>query len=127
MNFMNNSIFQRNKACEREEESPEEGGVLAVWGSPSSGKTVVSVKLAEHLAKKKRKRYLNSCRYDYATSALLMRSFRYGTGEIAWKYSCSSTCDRKSDKKELHVLSEERTSVHNRNVERRECIHISAL
>ena len=33
---------------------PEEGGVLAVWGSPSSGKTVVSVKLAEHLAKKKR-------------------------------------------------------------------------
>jgi len=54
LNFMNNSIFQRNKACEREEESPEEGGVLAVWGSPSSGKTVVSVKLAEHLAKKKR-------------------------------------------------------------------------
>ena len=54
MNFMNNSIFQRNKACEREEENPEEGGVLAVWGSPSSGKTVVSVKLAEHLAKKKR-------------------------------------------------------------------------
>ena len=45
MNFMNNSIFQRNKACEREEENPEEGGVLAVWGSPSSGKTVVSVKL----------------------------------------------------------------------------------
>ena len=38
MNFMNNSIFQRNKACEREEENPEEGGVLAVWGSPSSGK-----------------------------------------------------------------------------------------
>ena len=37
-----------------EEEMPEEGGVLAVWGSPSSGKTVVSVKLAEHLAKKKR-------------------------------------------------------------------------
>lgn len=30
------------------------GGVLAVWGNPSSGKTVVSVKLAEHLAKKKR-------------------------------------------------------------------------
>ena len=54
MNFMNNSIFQRNKACEREEESPEEGGVLAVWGSPSTGKTVVSVKLAEHLARKKR-------------------------------------------------------------------------
>lgn len=40
-------------------------------------------------------------------AALLMRSFRYGTGEITWKYSCGSTCDRKSGKKELHVLSEE--------------------
>ena len=30
------------------------GGVLAVWGSPSSGKTTVSVKLAEHLAGKKK-------------------------------------------------------------------------
>lgn len=54
MNFMKNSLFQRNLEQEREEEMPEEGGVLAVWGSPSSGKTVVSVKLAEHLAKKKR-------------------------------------------------------------------------
>ena len=51
MNFMKNSLFQRNLEQEREEEMPEEGGVLAVWGSPSSGKTVVSVKLAEHLAK----------------------------------------------------------------------------
>ena len=50
MNFMKNSLFQRNLEQEREEEMPEEGGVLAVWGSPSSGKTVVSVKLAEHLA-----------------------------------------------------------------------------
>ena len=54
MNFMKNSLFQRNLEQEREEEMPEEGGVLAVWGSPSTGKTVVSVKLAEHLAKKKR-------------------------------------------------------------------------
>lgn len=43
MNFMKNSLFQRNLEQEREEEMPEEGGVLAVWGSPSSGKTVVSV------------------------------------------------------------------------------------
>ena len=39
MNFMKNSLFQRNLEQEREEEMPEEGGVLAVWGSPSSGKT----------------------------------------------------------------------------------------
>ena len=38
MNFMKNSLFQRNLEQEREEEMPEEGGVLAVWGSPSSGK-----------------------------------------------------------------------------------------
>ena len=102
MNFMNNSIFQRNKACEREEENPEEGGVLAVWGSPSSGKTVVSVKMAEHLAQKKRNVILILA--DMITPPL--------------PYLCVPS---------LHVLSEERTSVHNRNVERRECIHISAL
>ena len=56
MNFMKNSLFQRNLEQEREEEMPEEGGVLAVWGSPSSGKTVVSVKLAEHLAKRSEER-----------------------------------------------------------------------
>lgn len=30
MNFMKNSLFQRNLEQEREEEMPEEGGVLAV-------------------------------------------------------------------------------------------------
>lgn len=76
MNFMKNSLFQRNLEQEREEEMPEEGGVLAVWGSPSSGKTVVSVKLAEHLAKKK-KCHLNPCGYGHAAAALLMRTVRH--------------------------------------------------
>jgi len=31
---MKNSLFQRNLEQEREEEIPEEGGVLAVWGQP---------------------------------------------------------------------------------------------
>ena len=75
MNFMKNSLFQRNLEQEREEEMPEEGGVLAVWGSPSSGKTVVSVKLAEHLAKKKS--HLNPCGYGHAAAALLMRTVRH--------------------------------------------------
>lgn len=74
MNFMKNSLFQRNLEQEREEEMPEEGGVLAVWGSPSSGKTVVSVKLAEHLAKKC---HLNPCGYGHAAAALLMRTVRH--------------------------------------------------
>ena len=75
MNFMKNSLFQRNLEQEREEEMPEEGGVLAVWGSPSSGKTVVSVKLAEHLEKKKCHR--NPCGYGHAAAALLMRTVRH--------------------------------------------------
>lgn len=54
MNFKRNSLFQRNMEPDEEETREPEGGVLAVWGSPSSGKTVVSVKLAEYLAKKKR-------------------------------------------------------------------------
>lgn len=54
MNFKRNSLFQRNQEKEEEENREPEGGVLAVWGSPSSGKTVVSVKLAEYLARKKR-------------------------------------------------------------------------
>ena len=54
MNFKRNSLFQRNMEQEEEETWEPEGGVLAVWGSPSSGKTVVSVKLAEYLAKKKK-------------------------------------------------------------------------
>lgn len=77
MNFMKNSLFQRNLEQEREEEMPEEGGVLAVWGSPSSGKTVVSVKLAEHLAKEKKKCHLNPCGYGHAAAALLMRTVRH--------------------------------------------------
>lgn len=54
MNFKRSSLFQRNMVQEEEETWEPEGGVLAVWGSPSSGKTVVSVKLAEYLAKKKK-------------------------------------------------------------------------
>lgn len=54
MNFKRSSLFQRNMVQEVEETWEAEGGVLAVWGSPSSGKTVVSVKLAEYLAKKKK-------------------------------------------------------------------------
>lgn len=53
MNFTRNSLFQRNLEPEEDNRSEPEGGVLAVWGSPASGKTVVSVKLAEYLARKK--------------------------------------------------------------------------
>lgn len=51
--FKNNSIFGRN-VSKGDEESHAEGGVLAVWGSPSSGKTTVAVKLADYLARRKK-------------------------------------------------------------------------
>ena len=53
MNFKQNSLFTRNTGFD-EEQADVQGGVLAVWGSPSSGKTTVSVKLADYLARKKK-------------------------------------------------------------------------
>lgn len=76
--------------------------------------------------KEKKKRYLNLADM-YATSALLMRSFRYGTGEITWKYSCGSTCDENLVKKNcMFYRKSDHLSIIGM-VERRECIHISAL
>jgi len=62
MNFKKDSIFSRS-APDAEETAPEidRGGVLAVWGSPGSGKTVTAVKLAQHLASKKKNTILLLC------------------------------------------------------------------
>lgn len=54
MNFTRNSLFQRNLDAKEDYDAGIQGGVLAVWGSPSSGKTTVSVKLAEYLTRKKK-------------------------------------------------------------------------
>lgn len=50
MNFKKAGIFKHSWGNRREESQAEQGGVLAVWGSPGSGKTTVAVKLAKHLA-----------------------------------------------------------------------------
>ena len=53
MNFIKRSIFGRDR--EEEETGQEEGyQMLAVWGSPGSGKTTVAVKLAARLAMQRR-------------------------------------------------------------------------
>ena len=54
MNFLKNSIFSRNTVQEEEWEPENKNQMLAVWGSPGSGKTTVAVKLAAHLAQQKR-------------------------------------------------------------------------
>ena len=55
MNFLKNSIFGHNAGGEDMELGPEnDNQMLAVWGSPGSGKTTTAVKLAMRLAMQKR-------------------------------------------------------------------------
>ncbi|MCR4436685.1 MAG: ParA family protein [Clostridiales bacterium] len=62
INFKIDSIFSRKTGHEQQSVEPEpDNQVLAVWGSPSSGKTVVSVKLARHLASKRKNVALVLC------------------------------------------------------------------
>lgn len=62
INFIKNSIFKRNSEKSKQDTDQEkEAQVLAVWGSPSSGKTTISVKLAKYLADKKRNVILLLC------------------------------------------------------------------
>ncbi len=62
INFKTGSIFSRKIGHEQQNvEQEPENQVLAVWGSPSAGKTIVSVKLAKHLASKRRNVALLLC------------------------------------------------------------------
>lgn len=62
LNFMKGSIFSRNTGDHPEAaEAEKDVQVLAVWGSPGSGKTTVSVKLAKYLADKRRNVALLLC------------------------------------------------------------------
>ena len=65
MNFKKNGIFgRREDGGQREAEYDGYGApsqVLAVWGSPGSGKTTVAVKLAKYLAGKKKNVILLLC------------------------------------------------------------------
>ena len=59
MNFRQASIFQRD--TEKPEVQNDSGGMLAVWGSPGSGKTVTAVKIAKALSAKKKNVILLLC------------------------------------------------------------------
>lgn len=65
MNFKKNGIFGRREDTGQREPEYEGYGtpsqVLAVWGSPGSGKTTVAVKLAKYLAGKKKNVILLLC------------------------------------------------------------------
>jgi cellulose biosynthesis protein BcsQ len=61
MNFLKDSLFRRSTSDTREPMQEESGGTLAVWGSPGSGKTVTAVKIARHLASRKKNVILLLC------------------------------------------------------------------
>lgn len=59
ISFKKDTIF--NRESQKHESDAMHGGVLAVWGSPGSGKTTVAVKLAKYLADKKKNVVLVLC------------------------------------------------------------------
>ncbi|WP_097015343.1 AAA family ATPase [Anaerocolumna aminovalerica] len=61
LNFMKGSLFTRKQPKDEPKETEQGVHILAVWGSPGSGKTTVSVRLAKYLADKKRNVVLLLC------------------------------------------------------------------
>ena len=61
MNFRKASIFQRGGGEPEQPAEHDDGGMLAVWGSPGCGKTVTAVKIAKALAAKKKNVILLLC------------------------------------------------------------------
>ena len=56
MNFKKAGIFRRSsEGSEQPEVQNDSGGMLAVWGSPGSGKTVTAVKIAKNAFHQKRR------------------------------------------------------------------------
>lgn len=62
LNFIKGSLFARGSANVTEEVKQEKDAqVLAVWGSPGSGKTSVAIKIAKHLADQHKNTVLLLC------------------------------------------------------------------
>ena len=61
LNFKKGSIFDRSEKAQEDFMDEPGNQVLAVWGSPGSGKSTVAVKLAKYLAGKKRNVILLTC------------------------------------------------------------------
>ena len=61
LNFKKGSIFDRSAKAQEDFVDEPGNQILAVWGSPGSGKSTVAVKLARYLAGKKRNVVLLTC------------------------------------------------------------------
>ena len=61
LNFKKNGIFSRSTSEETTAPELQGGGVVAVWGSPGSGKTITAVKIAKMLSARKKNVILLLC------------------------------------------------------------------
>ena len=61
MNFIKSSLFKHSSAEAPAPSVNDDAGVLAVWGSPGSGKSVTAIKLAKAIADKKKNVVLLLC------------------------------------------------------------------
>ncbi len=60
-NFKKNTVFSRDNHFSEIIEDTATGGVLAVWGSPNSGKSTTAFKIAKYLSDKKKNVVLLLC------------------------------------------------------------------
>ena len=86
MNFRKASIFQRD--TEKPEEQNDSGGMLAVWGSPGSGKTVTAAKIAKMLSTKKKNVILLLCDMTAPMLPCICSPDELECDEISGQYSC---------------------------------------
>ena len=90
MNFLKNSIFSRSAGGEDREMEPEnDNQMLAVWGSPGSGKTTTAVKLAMRLAMQKRDVALLLCDMNTPMLPCICPS---GGRTFSWKHPGCQPC-----------------------------------
>ena len=62
LNFKKSSNFSPGAEKDALPPEPEaQGGILAVWGAPGSGKTTVAAKIAKYVADQKRNTVLMLC------------------------------------------------------------------
>lgn len=93
MNFLKNSIFSRGAGDSSPDWEPEnENQMLAVWGSPGSGKTTTAVKLAARLAMQKKDVALLLCDMNTPMLPCICSSWRPGRGAFSGECSGSNPC-----------------------------------
>jgi len=94
LNFKKKSIFTRQTAGkDTTQETEPQNGILAVWGSPGSGKTTVAVKLAKYLSDRKKNVVLLLCDMTAPMLPCHLSAIGAGMRAFAGQRPCSGPCD----------------------------------